>query len=254
MIEINKVLLKEKNLPKDQKAKKIKKEEVKQINKSNYKQFFEKNYDKLSFSGNIESGTLIANNISEAFQKTHEDILERDLNINYSGSTVCSIFILGKVLYCANVGDSRCVMGRFDNENKMKPLQISRDHKPDDPDEQARIIKNGGRVECFKSDENENVGPARVWLLNEDAPGLAMSRSIGDKVAAKVGVTYLPEIHQLKFTKNDKFLIVASDGLWEFITNDHAVQIVLKFWMSGDSEAAANELVRIATNFWEEVI
>ena len=40
-------------------------------------------------------------------------------------------------------------------------------------------------------DENEDIGPARVWLKDEDSPGLAMSRSIGDVVANTVGV--IPE-------------------------------------------------------------
>lgn len=254
MIEINKILLNEKIFPKEQNSKKMKTEETKtQINKSNYKHFFEKNFEKLSFSANIEAEKTIANNITEAFQKTHEDILERDFNIQFSGSTVCTVFLLGNVLFCANVGDSRCVIGRYDNEKRIKPLQISRDHKPDDPEEKVRILQNGGRVDCFKNDENENVGPARVWLQDEDLPGLAMSRSIGDIVAARVGVTFLPEIHRYKLTKNDKFIIIASDGLWEFITNDHVVNIVSKFWMRGDCEAATDELVRVATDYWEEV-
>lgn len=43
-----------------------------------------------------------------------------------------------------------------------------------------RIRKSGGRIETFKGMNGENLGPERVWLMNEDTPGLAMSRSIGD--------------------------------------------------------------------------
>ena len=67
--------------------------------------------------------------------------------------------------------------------------QLSRDHKPCDPAEGARILERGGRIEAFKDNlTGEDLGPKRVWLPKEDVPGLAMSRSIGDYVAQSVGV------------------------------------------------------------------
>lgn len=69
---------------------------------------------------------------------------------------------------------------------------ITRDHKPDDPDESERIVAMNGRIESYKGRYGENVGPARVWLKNEQYPGLAMSRSIGDACAHSVGVSALP--------------------------------------------------------------
>jgi serine/threonine protein phosphatase PrpC len=64
------------------------------------------------------------------------------------------------------------------------------------------------------------VGPLRVWLKNEEIPGLAMTRSFGDQIAASVGVLAEPEITEWKFTNEDKFLILASDGVWEFIESE----------------------------------
>ncbi len=70
-------------------------------------------------------------------------------------------------------------------------------------------------------DENDEfVGPERVWLKNEDIPGLAMTRSFGDQIAASVGILAEPEINAWKFTNEDKFLILASDGVWEFIESE----------------------------------
>jgi serine/threonine protein phosphatase PrpC len=57
-------------------------------------------------------------------------------------------------------------------------------------------------------------------LLDEDIPGLAMSRSFGDECAASVGVSSEPEIKEYLFNKNDAFFIIASDGVWEFISSD----------------------------------
>ena len=55
-------------------------------------------------------------------------------------------------------------------------------------------MKAGGRIEPFKDSAGNFVGPSRVWLMHQKIPGLAMSRSIGDIVAATVGVTYQPGI------------------------------------------------------------
>jgi len=222
LIELNKLLTNEKKILNDKGKKKNVKEETKTkeyINKSNYRIFNEKNYDKMSFMQNLEIDKNFATNITEAFLKTQEDIIEREFEVNYSGSTV-----------------------------------ISRDHKPSEPEEKERILSSGGRVEAFKNEDNEDVGPLRVWLKDEDVPGLAMSRSIGDIVSAKVGVISSPEISLYKISKNDKFLILASDGLWEFVSNEQAVQIVSRFWLIGDADGAVDELIRIASHYWEEVI
>ena len=48
-------------------------------------------------------------------------------------------------------------------------------------------------------------------------PGLAMTRSFGDKIASSIGTTPNPEIFMHEFTKEDKFIIIASDGIWEFM-------------------------------------
>jgi serine/threonine protein phosphatase PrpC len=53
-----------------------------------------------------------------------------------------------------------------------------------------------------------------------------MSRSLGDNVAHSVGVISTPDITIHELTPFDKFLILATDGLWEFISNDKAIQIV----------------------------
>lgn len=55
------------------------------------------------------------------------------------------------------------------------------------------------------------------FSLHQDVPGLAMTRSFGDLIAASVGVIARPEIWERELTKDDKFMIIASDGVWEFL-------------------------------------
>ena len=97
---------------------------------------------------------------------------------------------------------------------------LSRDHKPDLKDESQRIKKRGGRIEPYRDENDEFMGPARVWLRDEEIPGLAMSRSFGDEIAASVGIIAQPEITEWKLTPEDKFVILASDGVWEFIESE----------------------------------
>jgi len=74
----------------------------------------------------------------------------------------------------------------------IRGREITRDHKPDEPDEAARILANGGRIESFKDAEGNDVGPARVWQKDQDIPGLAMTRALGDSAGKLAGVIPIP--------------------------------------------------------------
>lgn len=189
--------------------------------------------------------------IQDGFANTQKYLISKRLiNLNYSGTTVISVLIRSKYCICANVGDSRAIIGRL-NKN-WHPIALSNDHKPNMPGEKERIENNGGRVEPFKEENGDFVGPDRVWLKNEQLPGLAMSRSIGDLVAAQVGVSFEPEIIVHEMSSEDKFLVLASDGIWEFIDNDECVRIVSVFFENGNIEGAACELMNQAVKRWEE--
>ena len=94
---------------------------------------------------------------------------------------------------------------------------MSQDHKPDFETEAAHILKCNGRIDTYRDQQGNPLGPLRVWLKHEDIPGLAMTRSFGDLVAAKVGVNAVPELFEFELTPVDKFLVLASDGVWEFL-------------------------------------
>lgn len=70
--------------------------------------------------------------------------------------------------------------------NHLHVESITQDHKPSLPDEKKRIESSGGRVFALSYDDGY-TGPERVWLKDQDIPGLAMSRSLGDTVAHSVG-------------------------------------------------------------------
>ena len=71
------------------------------------------------------------------------------------------------------------------------------------------------------------VGPCRVWYQNRgETLGLAMSRSIGDSVVHRCGVSSEPETFEHIVDSTDEFLIIATDGVWDVLDNNLACQIV----------------------------
>lgn len=114
--------------------------------------------------------------------------------IDLSGSTFISLLLIKNKLYVANVGDSRAIIAQKSHDffSRWTAVPLSVDHKPDVQKETERIISKGGRVDPIKDFTGKKYGPSRVWLKNEDCPGLAMSRSIGDQLAKSVGVTWEP--------------------------------------------------------------
>lgn len=124
--------------------------------------------------------------------------MRETVDLTTSGSTMVSCYIDHNKLYCANVGDSRAIMGSKDpTTGKWTARALSNDHKPSLPLEAQRIWRFNGRIDSLRDQHGtictyigNPVGPLRVWFQNQNAPGLAMTRSIGDLMAAQVGVTW----------------------------------------------------------------
>lgn len=204
--------------------------------------------------------------ISAAVIRCNMELKNAQFDVNFSGSTLTLALIDNYRVWCGNVGDSRTLIARQLPEDPQSHSQaglrwmaiaLSRDHKPDEEDEAFRITKAGGRIESYQDEEGNPLGPPRVWLQHQDVPGLAMSRSLGDFVAASVGVSCEPETLEFPLTPEDKFLVIASDGVFEFISNEDVVRVVVPFWKAGDPAGACEALSREAHNRWtteEEVI
>lgn len=138
-----------------------------------------------------------------------------------------------------------------DDKRVWISTSLSIDHKPDRQDEHERIMLSNGRVDPFRESNGDPIGPHRIWLKNENVPGLAMSRSIGDLVAESVGCIPEPEFFELEMNSDDKFIVLASDGVWEFITNDDCVRKVAPFWAKNDPEGACELLVKDSVAHWK---
>ena len=96
------------------------------------------------------------------------------------------------------------------------------------------------------------VGPFRVWEKNKDYPGLAMSRSIGDLKAKDIGIIPDPEIIEWKLTFHTKYIVICSDGVWEFLSNKDVMECGKKYYIENNPRGFCKELIDNATKFWEK--
>ncbi|EAS07106.2 protein phosphatase 2C containing protein (macronuclear) [Tetrahymena thermophila SB210] len=155
--------------------------------------------------------------------------------IDYSNSGTCSIaiFIQKNICYIANLGDSRAVLFRQTNKEKLA-IELSYDHKPTRPDERERIIRSGGKIEKLIHD-GVPVGPYRVWA-DDEGPGIAMTRTLGDLQAKKIGLISEPEIQRIELTRQDKFIVIGSDGVWDVMSSAEVVGFVLQYQPPAQNE------------------
>jgi hypothetical protein len=91
------------------------------------------------------------------------------------------------------------------------------------------------------------LGPPRVWLKNAPLPGLNMSRSLGDLIAKQAGVISTPHKAIHAISTSDRCLVLASDGLWDFVGNEETASVALS---TADTWEAAARLARLARARW----
>ena len=216
---------------------------------------------------NIEN-LLDYEKLNELFKKVYISInlqLFADntkLNLKTSGSTCVGIFYKKnplKKLYTANLGDSRAIIIKHQQSSSGKEDKniwsyepLSRDHTPSEPDEAERIIQYGGEIQKIQNEDGTIEGPLRIFKKNEEGPGLAMSRSFGDSEGESLGIIAEPEVKEYLIKKEDKALIIASDGLWEYTTNEEVVDIVKKMWEEKDVDKIVNELYKASIENWKK--
>ncbi|MBA0764894.1 hypothetical protein Gotri_014174 [Gossypium trilobum] len=213
----------------------------------------------------------------QSYLKTYADV---DLELKHhpgidafrSGTTALTIIKQGEHLVIANVGDSRAVLATTSDDGKLVPLQLTVDFKPNIPGhftriafvaqrgqylyglilvhtamgrkEAERILQCNGRVFCLR----DEPGVYRVWTPNGDTPGLALSRAIGDHCVKEFGLISVPDVTQRNIINNDQFVILATDGVWDVISNEAAVEIVSS---TEDREKSAKKLVQCAMRAWK---
>jgi serine/threonine protein phosphatase PrpC len=169
----------------------------------------------------------------------------KQISAQMSGTT-CTIAIhdiQNDKITLAHVADSSAVLSKRAGQ-KLGGIPLTRDHKPDLPEERKRIESNGGRV-VFDGYSNH-----RVFATDSRYPGLNMSRCLGDLFGHhECGLSCEPEVTVRELSAEDGSLLICSDGVWEFISPDEAVGIVSTYTPDQAMEAAET-LAKEAWDRW----
>lgn len=177
-----------------------------------------------------------------------------------SGTTLVIAVIRKLTFYLANCGDSKGFLCHQVGPKFQVALE-SKEHKPDDPQEQQRVELAGGKVCPFRDYDGSYSGPARVWNKAETEPGLACSRSIGDLNAHQLGVISQPgkfslltsDVLMKKLDQSDRFFVLASDGVWDYITPKEVIDKSQSFLPTNNIESCCKRLVNDAADIWNKV-
>ncbi|EKX37165.1 hypothetical protein GUITHDRAFT_58537, partial [Guillardia theta CCMP2712] len=198
------------------------------------------------------SGQGIPQLLSETCSELQRLLLEQtDFDVMASGSTAVIALIVDDLLFVANVGDSRAILAHA--RERLAIVAMSTDQTPGVKEEKERIESHGGVVYRDEDAYTGEQGPFRVWRRDLAGPGLAMSRSIGDAIAHDVGVTALPTVKQYELKDSDRFLLLATDGVWDMLENSEVVDIAARASEDGrgDPLSAAAQVCETAKKAWE---
>ena len=155
----------------------------------------------------LESSSLLICDNSLAPQATYEAIdLEAKARFNYIGSTALVAYIRGDTLWMSNAGDARAVLA-----TKGVAERLSYDHKGEDPAEAKRVVEEGGFIDSYDRVSGK----------------LAVTRAFGDRDVG-AWVKAIPHITKHKLTKDDHFLILACDGVYDVMSDKAVVETVDK--------------------------
>ncbi|XP_078490505.1 integrin-linked kinase-associated serine/threonine phosphatase 2C-like isoform X1 [Ciona intestinalis] len=159
--------------------------------------------------------------ILESFKVMDEEFLKEASThkpVWKDGTTACCVLVLNDTLYITNLGDSKAILCRYQSETKQHvSVPLSKDHNPSNYEERMRIQKAGG-----------NVREGRVLGI------LEVSRSIGDGQYKRCGVINVPDVKRCILNSNDRFILIACDGLWKVFDADQAIQFVLQVLQDND--------------------
>lgn len=191
-----------------------------------------------------ENGVMSEDILRSAFSETESGFLtlvRRAYAIRPVLAAIGSCCLVGviwkRTLYVANLGDSRAVMGCLDRSNKIVAEQLTRDHNAC-MEEIRKELRN-----LHPEDSQIVVMKHGVWRIKGI---IQVSRSIGDAYLKRPEFAldpsfprfHLPEplrrpvlradpsIITRPISPDDKFIIFASDGLWEYLSNQEAVEII----------------------------
>jgi len=159
--------------------------------------------------------------INEHSQNINDSVSSSSSRQNPSSQSSTRPSTMVRHIVTANIGDSRVVLSR-----QGAALDLSRDHKPNDPKETARILAAGGQVIWHGQTDQRTGRPIDGTGLYRVNGNLALSRAIGDR-SERPAVTAEPEMSIVRVEPDlDDFVVLATDGLWDVMSSAEVVEFV----------------------------
>lgn len=190
--------------------------------------------------------TILTNAFISA-QNYIKSTLSQKYDCNFSGTTSLLLFCpddSSHKIYCANSGNSRCVVYSFTSN-----IPLSYEHYPSVPSERARLIQNSATMTI----DTEDINTTKRLLKKDIDYCFPLTRVLGNFFWEETGITPEPEIIECNLNKEDaKFIIIGTDGLWKYLSNEQAGEIVMRYYDEGNTFGACKELEETSRMRWRK--
>ena len=182
--------------------------------------------------------------------KEKNDIsIDGEFDVSDSGTTAIIILLTPDHIICANLGDSRAMLKRGDKGNAHSTMSLSTDHKPSNEGEGARICKAGGIVLGGKIDARLAVSRGLGDFDFKHQQSIIEAATILDKSDTTPSDDYVKPEDQMvspvpetivlpRDDANDKFLVLATDGIWDVVSNDKCANLISSIFEEGEQNVA----------------
>ena len=187
--------------------------------------------------------------IKQLMYECEYSLLNSQIDCDFSGTSCLLIFLIENHLICSNIGNNRAII-----LEKKDLFQLTFDQLISTPEERKRIEKRGGDIRL--AIEKGLVSNEEYKILMKDKNNkehfLETSRSLGDKMFKKIGVEFSPIISEYLINIETKFVVMATKGLWNILTNNHVAYYVNKGYKLSNPLESCRKLLRKANELWQK--
>lgn len=227
----------------------------------------------------ISGGLAAAQGLADALLAADAALLlNARVDAELSGATCAVLRIEGlassaascRRLAVAHVGDCRAIVGRREADEQSSEgvrwttARLTQDHRPDERSEATRLVAAGGRIQKAplpaslaanaggEGPAASHAGPSRLWHRGGGgvAPGLAMSRGLGDVLGQGCGLLAEATALEVPLGPGDAVVVVASDGVFDVLSDAEVLHCCRVFWPSRSASEASAAVVAAAARAW----
>jgi len=201
-----------------------------------------------------EQEKLLENAVREMYKTADDALLARcsKSKEHYATCTSVTLLIVGEFIVVGHLGDSRIILGKDDGSPQLVSEQLTADHKPNLAAEKTRIEQCGGMVEKLQNHSNKPFIRGGDFMmrkaLGEQPMQLQYSRAFGGKDLKIFGLSNVPDVRIIRAGSSAyrqvRWVILATDGLWDVLTAQQAVNTAQQAAATDNSPAKA--LVELA--------